>query len=191
LFNELLSSVNRLSVNERVRLIKSLAGQHGLVVQTPAALVRATGTSGAARDQGDVERKKRQQRPNPLRGTAPFQELEEARNALRVEKERLMTKVLPKDNLVFRQYEAALASYTVAKERVDPAYRPKGGAQEHASYGTKRIHLATTSSTDNIGDDMDEVGDEDSSSPEPPKRPSREGKTILSRITGGKPGKKN
>lgn len=114
LFDELLSAANALSVSERTRLVKSLAGQLGLVTVGSAELISKKSV---------VEKKAPQNvvvppRPNPLKGTSFDIQKSAALEQLRQAKTAAGTTKLSDDHPAVLQYAAALASYKEEHKRL-------------------------------------------------------------------------
>lgn len=124
-FNELLSGANQLSVAERVRLTKSLAGQLGLYVGAPKGSpaaeekIRRGPTLGAS--QQAVKR------PNPLKGTSFEKLVEDAKQGVREAKARLGGAMLPKDDPALVKLTEALKAYKAEKERLAPVATTSAG----------------------------------------------------------------
>jgi len=107
-FNEILSAANVLSVNERVRLIKSLAGQHGLVVLTPSQVSSLNQTTEVVKHQGETMSSVK---PNPLKDTIFDRNVQDARKSVKTAKTEAGGGDLPKDHPAMLQYAAALSAY--------------------------------------------------------------------------------
>lgn len=123
-FNKLLSEANELSGSERIRLIKSLAGQAGFIC------IKPTGSSqnSARREAKPRVPRANNVRPNPLRGTKYDVELELARQALREAKDGAGGALLSQDHPAILGYKKALEAYKAAKSQlavVDTARVPK------------------------------------------------------------------
>lgn len=119
-FNLILSSCNTLSVNERVRLVKSLAGQLGLFVTTPAAL----GYTQIGESKKGKPKTKEVVRPNPLKGTLFETKLNGAKELLRKAREAAGGAELPASHEAYVQYAQALQEYKQEKQKLAPVITP-------------------------------------------------------------------
>lgn len=118
LFNELLSRANALSVKERTRLVKSLAGQLNLVVVGSSDLLQK---GKAQQEKKKVEQKAQPEvRPNPLKGTQFEVEKDRAYKALVDAKVRAQGAKLPENAPEVIAYATALAAYKAEHKRLAP-----------------------------------------------------------------------
>jgi hypothetical protein len=117
-FNEILSRVNGISVSERIRLTKSLAGQLGFVTYKP----NGASTNGE-RSQGSSVKKREKaaptfSRPNPLKNTVFEADLNLAKQELKAAKERAGGVALPASDLAVVKYTVALTAYKAEKMKL-------------------------------------------------------------------------
>jgi len=134
LFNELLSASNSLSVSEKLRLTKSLAGQLGFVLVGSGEIL-ARGDTPKVKS-SDRTKVKDPVRPNPLRGTQFELEKNQAYQALVDEKRLNGGAKLPQDNPAVLRYAAALAAYKAEYKRLQPV-APHGLATKSAKPSQK------------------------------------------------------
>jgi hypothetical protein len=134
-FNSLLSSALDLSVNEQVRLVRSLAGQRGLLVLSAEQVSRLKGEAPHKSVKMRYRDDEPQERPrsNPLKGTAFEVGLNEARAALKRAKEESQGAVLPETHPAYQAYKAQLAAYKEARKHLAPV-----GGQETPANPKKR-----------------------------------------------------
>lgn len=118
LFNEVLSAANALSVSERTRLVKSLAGQLSMVVVGSGELLERAVSAPKKKD----EKKSAEgtHRPNPLRGTSFEVAKDQAYKALVEAKKASPGAKLPENHPAVIQYGSALAAYKAEHKRLQP-----------------------------------------------------------------------
>jgi hypothetical protein len=124
LFNQILSDANGLSVAERVRLIKSLAGQQGLVVTAATTLQTVEVAKPRGQKKDDDHRVTVAVRPNPLKGTAFQKALDDAKAEVRRAKEELKVAKLADDHPAAMMLMAALSNYKSEQKRLAPMEQP-------------------------------------------------------------------
>jgi hypothetical protein len=120
-FNYLQSAALELSVNEQVRLIRSLAGQRGLVVLSTDQVSRLKGNApqiGSAA--GQEKEPQAPVRHNPLKGTVFEKELNEAKAAIKKAKEMGGNKDLVPDHPAVLAFKAKLVAYKSEQLRLAP-----------------------------------------------------------------------
>jgi len=140
-FNNLQSAALDLSVNEQVRLIRSLAGQRGLIVLSADQVSRLKGTAlGGGPATGQEREPKVLVRPNPLRDTVFEKELNEAKAALKKAKEIGGGKELTPDNPAVLAYKAKLHAYKVEHQRLVPV---AGSVIQTAIQAKKRVRQSS------------------------------------------------
>lgn len=134
LFNELFSAANALSVSERTRLVKSLAGQLNLsVIGTGELLSR--GSTPAEQKVKAAPPPKEAVRPNPLKGTRFEADKRLAYQALIAAKEAAQGAKLPEDHPVVVHYKTTLDAYKAEQGRlrlVDPVAMQRPQTQPKA-----------------------------------------------------------
>jgi hypothetical protein len=109
LFNEILSGFNALTNSEKLRLVRSLAGQVGLVTLGANDVVSAKAgnvNKGTTTTTNTVV-----ERPNPLKGTKFQVERDNALIALREAKKAAPDGKLPPDDPTVLRYKTAVAAY--------------------------------------------------------------------------------
>lgn len=119
LFNDILSAANALSVAERTRLVKSLAGQLGLLTVGGQSLVSA-GSKESKKPKSNKAPKGEPVRPNPLKGTMYEQEKEAAKAALVKARDEAQGAQLPGDHPAVVAYAKALSAYKTEKDKLKP-----------------------------------------------------------------------
>lgn len=161
LFNEMLSASNALSVSERTRLCKSLAGQLGLVVVGSADLMKQA--KPAAEGKAVVPPKEVNVRPNPLRGTQYELAKDQAYKALIEAKKAAGGEKLANDNPSVIAYATALNAYKSAHKALVPVGTPVVHPTGEATSTKRKVRTTTDRSPE-----PPVQGD----SKNPPKRPS-------------------
>jgi hypothetical protein len=145
LFNEVFSASNALSVTEKTRLIKSLAGQLGLVVVGSADLLRQAkpGTQKREPDRPKVV----SVRPNPLKGTRFEIEKDQAYKALVEAKKAANGEKLPPDHPSVVAYATALKAYKDAHSALQTVVSTTSvEAAKQPAREKKKARTATTRS---------------------------------------------
>jgi hypothetical protein len=154
-FNEILSAANCLSVSEKTRLVRSLAGQVGLVTFGSGELI----AKQSNKPSGKVGKPAMQvNRPNPLKGTKFQLEKETALQRLKEAKSGFGGEKLPPNHPAVVAYVHALQAYKAEHAKLVPE-ESSGPALGSSSLMKKRVK---------------------DKSPEPGGGPAR--KTIVSRI---------
>lgn len=150
LFNQLLSDANGLSVAERVRLVKSLAGQQGLMVSASTAVMQS---ADGVKPQNQKKKNSDQQvivRPNPLKGTAFQKALDDAKAGVRSAKEDMGLAKLPDNHPAAINLIAALSNYKSEQTRLAPVGPPliattKSTNQQQSESSNKKKRPASKS----------------------------------------------
>lgn len=150
-FNTILSAANTLTVNERVRLVKSLAGQHGLLVFSAqqVAGMQAPKESAPSDEVGGKSKTMPVPR-NPLKNSVFQKTLDAAKLALRQEKEKLGVAELPTDSPIWVQYTQALQAYKLERTRLGivPA-KPASGSANGTGTGARNKRVRQSSKSPN------------------------------------------
>jgi hypothetical protein len=124
LFQEILSSANALSVTERVRLVKSLAGQLGLVTVGAQELLDGKTVKKSKGKAAGPPMEVTLQRPNPLKGTKFAIEKDLAYKALVAAKQSAGGEKLPLEHPAVAAYAAALGAYKAAHSELQVVFTP-------------------------------------------------------------------
>jgi hypothetical protein len=122
LFNDLLSEANRLSVAERTRLVKSLAGQLGLLTVGGQSLIGQPASAGEPKKakQGRVSEDTPPVRQNPLKGTKFWVDKEAAKAAMLKAREDGGGAQLPQNHPAVTAYALALKAYKDEQAKLKP-----------------------------------------------------------------------
>lgn len=128
-FNNLLSSALVLSTNEQVRLIRSLAGQRGLLVLSADQVARLKGPLVSERGRSAKKDEGKQglhtvTRPNPLKGTAFEVEMNDAKAAVKQAKAQNGDQALPVDHPALVRYTNAVAAYRAEHKKLTVVGQP-------------------------------------------------------------------
>lgn len=138
LFNNLLSAANQLSVAERTRLVKSLAGQLGLLAVGGQTLIDKPVSTGKTRKE-DHGTEVPTVRPNPLKNTKFWLDKEAAKAAmLRARDEKGPGAKLPPDHEAVKAYAQALKLYKEEQAKLKPVIDPAKQGQQQPSGGPRR-----------------------------------------------------
>lgn len=180
-FNDLLSSANQLSVNERTRLIKSLAGQLGYIVVKPAVGGQPPVSNGDHGRGRSAHGSNAVVRANPLRGTAFEQRLEAAKLAVKRAKEELKVNVLEVVHPAMQEYTAALKSFREEKAKL----KPVGGVANPSAKAVKRDRSPEPMASSNAEMDID------ASAPTSKKKASGVVQALSSVLSSSSPKKKS
>jgi len=154
-FNRILSAANALSVSERTRLVKSLAGQLGLITIGSGELLRNAGKQAPPKKESTKQQAV--VRPNPLKGTAFDSEKKQALQALQEAKKAASGAQLPKDHPAVVRYAAALSAYKAEHEKLrvvetdtQQSESNKSRARKHADRSPEPRGPTTTTTTTNL-----------------------------------------
>lgn len=120
LFNDILSACNQLSVQERTRLVKSLAGQLGLLTVGGQTLLHSVAETTEPKKGKTSDAKRQDVRPNPLKGTKFESEKEAAKAAMIKARDDNGGAKLPDDHQTVVSYAKALHLYKEEQNRLKP-----------------------------------------------------------------------
>lgn len=133
-------------MNERIRLCKSIAGQHGLVV------LSVKQASELSNKKVLVDTRKGEEplvpsRPNPMKDSVQQKDLDSAKAELRARKEALKVDQLPQDDPAWVKFTQALGAYKAARESL--GINPNGAqpTNNKVGDGSKRQRSTSKSPT--------------------------------------------
>jgi hypothetical protein len=128
-----MSACNQLSVQERTRLVKSLAGQLGLLTVGGQTLLTGVAEATPRKKSGGPPAQQRDVRPNPLKGTKFEKEKEEAKASMIKARDANGGAKLPDTHPTVVAYAKALQIYKEEQNRLKPIEQQLATAQNSKS----------------------------------------------------------